>query len=386
MIRQRRRPPLQIRELTGIDDIAAGEWNRLRGAECPFLRHEFLAALEHSNCVGPLSGWIPAHLAIFDGDRLLGAAPVYRKTHSWGEFVFDFAWAQAHERHGVAYYPKLLLAVPFSPINAVRLLTAPEWPVADLRRRLIAALTGRCRNEGLSSAHALFITAEEHADFASAGWLTRTDVQFHWQNRGYASFEDYLAGMRSEKRKQLRRERRRVTESGIHYLTLHGHDIDASQLRFAFEVHQRTFRQHGHPPYLNLAFFEEIARTLGAALMVKLAMQGSDPVAAAIFLVGKDTLYGRYWGAAGDLHSLHFETCYHQGIDYCIAHGLTRFEPGTQGEHKLVRGFEPVLTHSAHHIADPRFRDAIADYLEREREAVAQYADSAQAHTPFHRA
>jgi predicted N-acyltransferase len=376
---------LQLRELTSIDDVAATDWNRLRGTDCPFLRHEFLAALEHNGCATHATGWTPAHLTLFDQQRLVAAAPVYRKAHSWGEFVFDFGWAQAHQRHGLSYYPKLLVAVPFSPVNSPRLLTAPELPAAELRRQLIGALHERCTGAGLSSAHALFIAEEERAEFAAAGWLLRSDVQFHWRNRGYQGFEDYLAGMRSDKRKQLRRERRRVAEEGIHYLTLHGSDITPAQLRFAFEVHQRTFHAHGHPPYLNLAFFEEIAAGLGDALMVKLAMRGDAPVAAAIFLASGDALYGRYWGAVADFHSLHFESCYHQGIDYCIERGLARFEPGTQGEHKLARGFEPTPTFSAHYIADERFRDAIAGFLEREQEAVAQYADSAAAHTPFHR-
>jgi predicted N-acyltransferase len=191
--------------------------------------------------------------------------------------------------------------------------------------------------------------------------------------------------MRSEKRKQLRRERRRVAENGIRYLTLHGHEITPAQLRFAFDMHTRTFHLHGHPPYLNLAFFEQLAASLGEALMVKIAMRGDTPVAAAIFFVSADTLFGRYWGAVGDFHSLHFETCYHQGIDYCIERGLARFEPGTQGEHKLARGFEPTATWSAHYIADPRFREAIAEFLAREQDAVGQYADSAATHTPFHR-
>jgi predicted N-acyltransferase len=376
---------VEIREQTGIDAIPAADWNRLRGAQCPFLRHEFLAALEHCGCVGRGTGWTPAHLTLFDGGTLVAAAPVYRKAHSWGEFVFDFGWAQAYERHGLPYYPKLLLAVPFSPVNASRLLTAPDLPAAPLRQQLVQALMERCGAGGNSSAHALFIAEDERADFAAAGWLERSDVQFHWRNRGYASFEDYLATMRSEKRKQLRRERRRVAEDGIRYLTLHGHDIPPAQLRFAFEMHRSTFHRHGHPPYLNLAFFEEIAAALGDALMVKLALCGDTPVAAAIFLASTDTLFGRYWGAAGDFHSLHFETCYHQGIDYCIERGLSRFEPGTQGEHKLARGFEPTPTWSAHFIADARFRDAISSFLEREHEAVAQYADSAAGHTPFHR-
>jgi predicted N-acyltransferase len=377
---------MQVRELSGIDAIAPGDWNRLQGTGVPFLRHEFLAALERHGCASRATGWTPAHLVLEDGGRLLAAAPVYRKAHSWGEFVFDFSWAQAYERHGLPYYPKLLVAVPFSPVNAPRLLVHPDGPAAELRRQLIDAITTRCRTARMSSAHALFIGEEERSTFAGAGWLERSDVQFHWRNRGYASFEDYLASMRSDKRKQLRRERRRVAEEGIHHLTLHGPELTPAQLHFAFEVHQRTFHQHGHPPYLNLAFFEEIAATLGEALMVKVAMRGHTPVAAAIFLVSGDALFGRYWGAIGDFHSLHFETCYHQGIDYCIERGLSRFEPGTQGEHKLARGFEPAPTWSAHFIADERFREAIAGFLAREQEAVGQYADSAAAHTPFHRA
>jgi predicted N-acyltransferase len=376
---------MQVRELQRIDAIAAAEWNALAGTDCPFLRHEFLAALEHSGCVGGNTGWTPAHLALLDGGRLVAAAPVYRKAHSWGEFVFDFGWAQAHQRHGLPYYPKLLLAVPFSPVNAARLLLAPDLPAAPLRELLLRELMARCASSGITTAHALFVTAEEQVACIAAGWLARGDVQFHWHNRGYASFEDYLATFRSEKRKQMRRERRRASEEGIEFLTLHGGDITPAQLRFACDVHERNFHRHGHEPYLNYAFFEEIARTLGDALMVKLAVRADTPVAAAIFLASSTALYGRYWGAIGDFHSLHFETCYHQGIEYCIQHGLQRFEPGTQGEHKIVRGFEPSPTHSAHYIADPRFREAIADFLERERVSVADYSESAASHVPFRR-
>lgn len=376
---------MQVRELHDIDALAAAEWNALEGAQCPFLRHEFLAALEHSGCVGGDTGWQPAHVAIFDADRLVAAAPVYRKTHSWGEFVFDFGWAQAHERHGLRYYPKLLLAVPFSPVNASRLLVARNLPAAPLRERLLRELMARCDREGISSAHALFLTPEELQACTQLGWLGRGDVQFHWHNHGYTDFEAYLATFRSEKRKQMRRERRRVAEAGIHFLTLHGTDISPSQLRFAFEVHERNFLLHGHSPYLNFACFQELARTLGDALMVKLACHGDTPVAAGVFVASSEALYGRYWGAIGDFHSLHFETCYHQGIEYCIERRIARFEPGTQGEHKIVRGFEPSPTHSAHYIAEPRFRLAIADFLEREQMAVAEYSAGAAAHVPFHR-
>jgi uncharacterized protein len=210
-------------------------------------------------------------------------------------------------------------------------------------------------------------------------------VQFHWHNSGFTDFDSWLASFRADKRKQIRRERRRCAEEGITFLTVHGNDITPAQLRFVHAVHARTFQQHGHEPYLNLEFFSEIARTLGTAFMVKLAMQENTPVAAAVFLVGEDALYGRYWGATGEHHSLHFECCYHQGIEYCLERGLARFEPGTQGEHKVVRGFVPSTVWSAHYIADERFRAAIADFLAREQPAMAAYADDVSAHTPFHR-
>jgi predicted N-acyltransferase len=267
----------------------------------------------------------------------------------------------------------------------LRLLLDPAGDAATVRLAAIRALEQRCVVEQTSSVHALFLDAGEARDFQQAGWLARTDVQFHWHNRGYRSFEDYLGTFRAEKRKQMRRERRRIAEAGIAFLTLHGDSITPAQLQFAFAMHARTFLQHGHQPYVNLPFFEQIARTLGSALMVKLALHGDEPVAAAIFVASANTLYGRYWGAAGDFHSLHFETCYHQGIEYCIERGLTRFEPGTQGEHKIVRGFEPATTHSAHYIRDERFREAIAQFLQRERAAVDQYADLAAQHVPFRR-
>jgi predicted N-acyltransferase len=375
----------EAREYSSIDALPAARWNALAGTSCPFLRHEFLAALEHSGCVDPRKGWSAAHIALFDGEELVAAAPAYYKTHSWGEFVFDFSWAQAHERNGLNYYPKLLCAVPFSPINSPRLLLDPQLPAEPLRAQLIATLEKRCLQQELSSAHALFISEEERNTFAASHWLLRSAVQFHWHNAGHADFESWLATFRSDKRKQIRRERRRCQEDGVRFLTLHGRDLDESQLQFIHAVHARTFHLHGHEPYLNLEFFAEIAATLGDALMVKLAMRDQEPVAAAVFLVSDDTLFGRYWGATGDFHSLHFEACYHQGIDYCIERGLARFEPGTQGEHKVVRGFVPRQVWSAHFIADSRFRAAIADFLAREQPAVAAYSDDVAAHTPFHR-
>jgi len=375
----------EVRELRAIDEVPAADWNALAGADCPFLRHEFLAALEHNGCVGRNTGWLPGHLAVFDEGRLRAAAPVYRKTHSWGEFVFDFGWAQAYARNGLAYYPKLQCAVPYSPINSPRLLIAPDADVATMADRMIHALEQRCATQELSSAHATFIAASECEHFARHGWLLRSDVQFHWHNAGYRSFDEYLAGFRAEKRKQVRRERRRIEEAGLQILTLRGSSLTEPQLEFIHQVHAATFHAHGHEPYLNVGFFREVARTLGDAMLVKLATLGSQPVAAAIFFVGPDALFGRYWGAAGSFHSLHFELCYHQGIEFCITEGLARFEPGTQGEHKVARGFVPSHSWSAHHIADPRFRTAIADFLSREAVAVEEYAETVNAHVPYRR-
>jgi predicted N-acyltransferase len=373
---------LRSRSLSSLEGIDARAWNALDDGGSPFLGHEFLRLLETTGCVGAQTGWRPAHLLLEDDAGLRGAVPAYLKDHSWGEFVFDFGWAQAYARHGLNYYPKLLCAIPFTPASGPRLLGAAN---AQLGAALIAAIEARVGELGLSSAHALFVDERDRAAFEAAGWLLRRDCQFHWHNRGYADYEAYLAGFTAEKRKKTRRERRRVSDSGITFQTLHGDELDAAQLDLIHDLHRQTFIAHGHEPYLNRAFFRRIAALAGRRLMVKLALHSGRPVATAVFFRSHSTLYGRYWGALADFHSLHFETCYHQGIEYCIEQGLARFEPGTQGEHKVARGFEPVLTWSAHHIADPRFRDALQDFLEREAPAVEAYAAQIDAHTPFRR-
>lgn len=376
---------MEIRELHSVDEVSAADWNALEGTQCPFLRHEFLAALEHTGCVGTGTGWIPAHLALFEAGHLRAAAPAYRKQHSWGEFVFDHGWAQAYARYGLSYYPKLLVAVPFSPINSSRLLISPGKDFTVLQDALVTDLEQRCAAQELSSAHATFLSDKDREAFTRRGWLMRSDVQFHWHNAGYADFETYLATFRSEKRKQMRRERRRISEAGLTISTLRGSTLDESTLDFAHAVHARTFHAHGHEPYLNRKCFGQIAQTLGDAMVIKLARHAGKPVAAAVFFADCEALYGRYWGALGEFHSLHFELCYHQGIEFCIEQRLSRFEPGTQGEHKIARGFVPCHTRSAHYIADPRFREAIADFLQREAAHVEAYAEATAAHTPFHR-
>ena len=365
-----------------IDELDAREWNALAGGH-PFARHEFLAALEHTGCLGAGTGWQPHYLTLHDAAGLAGAAAAFVKSHSYGEFVFDFAWANAYGRLGRRYYPKLTLATPFTPATGPRLLVRPGLDAAPVMAQLLTALERDSVAHALSGVHALFLDERSRAACSAQGWLLRRDCQFHWTNRGWGSFEEYLESFTAEKRKKARRERRRVAESGVRFETRLGGELDAPLLERIYALHRDTFLRHGHEPYLTPQFFAEVARRMPQSLMVKLAMHGRTVVAVAIFFWWQEALYGRYWGAAADYHSLHFEACYHQGIEFCIERGIARFEPGTQGEHKVSRGFEPALTWSAHFIADRQFRAAIADYLTREGAAVESYALEVQEHVPY---
>jgi hypothetical protein len=384
----------RARFLRSIADIDAAGWNALVGAGSgasaaaaqPFLSHEFLLALEESACAVARTGWEPQHLILEDGDhKLLGALPLYRKSHSRGEFVFDFSWANAYAQHGLNYYPKLLSAIPFTPVSGPRLLVAPQAQPRAVADTLIRLAGEYARSEGLSSWHVLFPAEGELETLARAGLIQRRDCQFHWYNRGYDSFESFLATFTAEKRKKAKRERRRVAEAGIEFETRFGSDMDDKLWGTVYEFYADTFYRHGHEPYLNLRFFKLICERVPDKLMLKIARHGRSPIAVAIFFVGEDTLYGRYWGAGGNYHSLHFETCYYQGIEYCIERGLQRFEPGTQGEHKVPRGFEPTLVGSAHYIADKRFAAAIRDFAAREARGVDDYAAAVKEHVPYHR-
>jgi hypothetical protein len=379
-------PRHRSRILSSIDEIPAAQWNALLDADALFVRHEFLAALEHQSCVGAQSGWTPCHLVLSDSrGELCAALPLYRKLHSWGEFVFDFAWAQAYARSGLQYYPKLVAAVPFTPASGPRLLVAAGPMQAAWRRELVRAALAMAADEGASSLHVLFAEKTQADALAADGFLLRRDCQFHWHNRGYRSFDEFLGRFTAEKRKKVRRERRRISDAGVQFRTLQGAQIDRRLWRTLYGFHTDTFLRHGHTPYLSLGFFLEIAERLPDNIVIQLAEHRSQPVAAAICFRSSSTLYGRYWGASGDFHSLHFEACYHQGIDYCIREGLTRFEPGTQGEHKVSRGFEPTLTWSSHWIAHPQFARAIAQFLQREAEAIDDYAAEVDAHVPYRR-
>lgn len=372
--------------VNSIDEIPAEEWNALALDGNPTVSHEFLAALEAERCVGRHAGWTPAHLVLRDDEgQLEGAVPLYRKTHSWGEFVFDFSWAQAYAQAGLRYYPKLVAMVPFTPAPGPRLLVRASAHAAKTRATLIDDLLACLEDTKASSLHMLFLDEVDRAALEARRFLMRKDCQFHWHNHGFEDFAAFLKTFRAEKRKKAARERRRIEEAGIVHRTLAGEDMDAKLWDVVFEFSAQTFAMRGHEHYLSADFFRRFSAAKPGSVMVKLAESRSRPIAAAIFFVGSDTLYGRYWGAQADFHSLHFETCYYQGIEYCIQHGLSRFEPGTQGEHKVPRGFEPVATWSAHWIEDSRFKRAIQSYLRQEQDAVDRYIEEVEAHVPFRR-
>jgi predicted N-acyltransferase len=373
---------MTARIIRSISEVSRDSWNALIPDGSPFVRHEFFDALEKHGCVGGDTGWEPAHLVIEERAQLLAAMPMYLKAHSWGEFVFDWSWARAYSQAGLDYYPKLVSMTPFTPATGPRLLVGGH---DGRREQLTAELLEFAKKNRIPSAHLLFLSEADRAALTNETFLWRKDCQFHWFNRGYNSFAEFLATFRADKRKKALRERRRISEQGIEFRTMYGEDMDASMWKIVFGFSAATFAAHGNDHYLNVGFFRTVAASLPRTIMVKIAMYAQTPIAAAIFFRSRDTLYGRYWGSAADFHSLHFETCYYQGIEYCIAEGLQHFEPGTQGEHKVPRGFEPATTWSAHWIAEPRFRRAIADYLQRERDAIDQYTEQVQEHVPFRR-
>ncbi len=365
-----------------IADIAASDWNDLAGSDYPFLRHEFLNLAEQTHCVAPAQGWAPRHLTIGMKGKLRAAMPLYEKSHSWGEFVFDWAWARAYEQAGLRYYPKLVSAVPFTPAPSRRLLLAdPEDTAAA--HALIAAAIALAGESECSSFHILFPTAEEIPLLESAGLLIRKDCQFHWHNRGYGNFDEFLATFTSAKRKKAKRDRRRAAENGIRFRRIKGNDMDDAAWTVVYTLISRTFMRRGSLPYFNEAFFKSISEQLPENILVIIAEKESVPVAAAVFFESDRVLYGRYWGSDGHYDALHFETCYYQGIDYCIDTGKQVFEPGTQGEHKISRGFSPETTWSAHWLAHPEFADAISRYLDEEAHHIDRYMDAVDSRSPY---
>ena len=363
----------------GVASFAAEEWDRCAGFDDPFTSHAFLAALEESGSVGPRTGWQPVPVSIEGADGGVAAAmPAYVKSHSKGEYVFDHAWADAFERAGGDYYPKLQIAVPFTPVPGRRLLAADE----AMAPALIRAAEALVLQNDLSSAHATFIAREEVEAFERAGWLIRLDSQFHWLNEGYGSFDDFLGSLSSRKRKAIRKERASALD-GLEVRLLSGGEIEEAHWDAFWLFYQDTGSRKWGRPYLTREFFSLLGERLGDRVLLVLAMRGDQPVAGALNLIGADALYGRYWGTTIEAPNLHFEICYYQAIDYAIAHGLSRVEAGAQGAHKLSRGYRPVPTFSAHFFADERLRDAVASFVEREREAVLDEIAELGLYTPF---
>jgi len=376
--------PLEARLLSSLQQVDADSWNGLTGTDYPFLRHEFLLALEQSGCTRADSGWQPCHVTVYREGRLIALMPLYLKSHSYGEYVFDWGWADAWQRHGLSYYPKLVTAIPFTPATGPRLCFAAGEDEATCTLALVQAVKQLAEEQQLSSWHLLFPTEKESALVESLQTSTRLGSQFHWFNQGYACFDDFLATFNSRKRKSLKRERRRVQDQGIGLEVMEGGDIRESDWERFYHFYQLTYaKRSGHGGYLNREFFQQIGDSLPEHCVMVMAYDGSEPIAGSLCFRSADTLFGRYWGCIRELDCLHFEAFYYQGIEYCIRHGLERFDPGAQGEHKIQRGFTPIITRSNHWIADPQFAHAIEDFTERENRHTESYIEQASSYLPF---
>ena len=370
-----RETDIVARIASSVADISAAEWDRLAGGDDPFLAHAFLSLLEASGSVGEGTGWTPLPVLVDRSGRTTAAAPAYLKTHSQGEYVFDHGWAEAWERAGGAYYPKLQVSVPFTPCPGRRLL-------GEDRNALLAALETVTVQNGLSSAHITFMDRDEAALAERRGWLLRDGIQYHWFNRGYSSFDDFLGRLSSRKRKAIRKERAAACE-GLEIIALRGTEIESAHWDAMWRFYQETGSRKWGRPYLTRAFFDRIGQAVGKPALMFLALRQGVPVAGALNFIGQDTLYGRYWGAVEDLPFLHFELSYYRAIEWAIDNGIGCIQAGAQGEHKLARGYEPVLTRSAHFLPDPGFRQAVARYLEGEREAMRQELEWAEGALPY---
>ena len=375
---------MTVEIVSTLAEIDPAQWNRLSCGN-PFLRHEFLHALHETGCASEQTGWAPRYLVAFDDQdpkRLTGAMPLYIKSHSRGEYVFDWAWADAYQRHGLEYYPKLLSAIPFTPVTGPRLLAESDRVAEALAARVLDV----ARDSNASSLHCLFPPDEQTQRFADKGMMVRHGVQFHWVNEGDATFDQYLARMNHTKRKKIKQERRRVVEAGIRFRWLEGEAITEDDWAFFARCYTRTYREHHNSPYLNEAFFQRIGKTMAENMLLIVAEREGKRIAASFNVRGYadgGRLYGRYWGALEHHPMLHFEACYYQTIEYCLARGIAVFEGGAQGEHKMARGLMPVQTSSVHWLAHPQFAEAVAQFLARESKGIERYIDELHDHSPF---
>jgi len=376
-----------IRVLPSPSDVTPEAWNALLAAQAepsPFMRHEYLSALTDSRSATPDSGWLPQFVTLWQGEQLQAACPLYVKDHSYGEYVFDWAWANAYEQHGLAYYPKAVVAVPFTPVPGARLLARD----AESRTLLVQGLIALCKQLELSSLHLLFDADADIAACTEAGLMLRNTVQFHWTNAQYADFDAFLASLSHDKRKKIRQERRKVADAGVRFRWSRGADIGKADWDFFYRCYERTYREHGNPPYLTRDFFRRMADTMPEAWLLFVAERDGKPMASSLIALSTEpdsplVAYGRYWGALERVDCLHFEACYYQPLAWCIEHGAQRFEGGAQGEHKMARALMPVKTTSAHWLAHPSFADAVERFLEREGAGIENYMDHLGERSPF---
>ena len=378
--------PFQLAILDRLSAVSAVDWNNLLGADAgPFLKYEFLSALEETGCVGSNTGWQIAHLVLKQDGQFIGAMPLYLKRHSYGEFVFDWSWAQAFEQQGLNYYPKVLCAIPFTPVQGSRILCKPGSNHAEIQKKMIGGLKSLLTDNNLSSAHILFPMASEAEQLKGQGFLLRDSVQFHWHNQAFQSFEQFLSVLTMKRRKNIRREREQVTREAITFRHVPGKESSPQDWEFFYACYQNTYLEHHSSPYLSEAFFKLWAKRLPENLHLIIAQRNDIPIAASLLVVDKQSskAYGRYWGAIERIPCLHFETAYYQAIEYCIAQGIQTFEGGAQGEHKMARGFLPTTIQSAHFIQDPRFAKAVAHFLEREHQGIGAYVDELAEHSPL---
>ena len=371
---------MKLTTVSSLDEIAEADWNALVDSDNPFIQYDFLHALEKHDCLDPW-GWASNHVAVYDDDTLVGASPAYIKTNSYGEFVFDWAWADAYQRNNIEYYPKLVIAVPFTPAYGKRLLTRNGSNQHSVRELLIRGTEAIADKQNLSSAHWLFCTEDEQAELANANMLLRSDIQFHWHNNHYENFDHFLSCLNSKKRKNIRQERNKVFNAGIKVNLIPGNELSEEQWHTLYDFYRITFMKKSGTPTLSLEFFQAMRHRLLAIM----AQHENRTVAGAICFTGGSTLYGRHWGCYENYHSLHFEVCYYAGIQYCIENNLQRFEPGAQGEHKLARGFMPTRTFSAHWIQHEGFREAIGQHLKHEASAIDDYYQQLMASQPYRR-
>jgi predicted N-acyltransferase len=377
---------LQLEIIDRLSAIASGEWNALLPQDAgPFLRHEFLSALEETGCVGDNTGWQVAHLILKDSQKLVGAMPLYLKQHSYGEFVFDWSWAQAYEQQGMQYFPKALCAIPFTPVQGSRILNNGDLDASLLEKHLIEGLKTVVLQNNLSSAHVLFPYAAEAKEFKGQGFMLRDSVQFHWHNQGFANFEQFLAVLTMKRRKNIRREREQVARELISFRHVPGKASTNADWEFFYRCYANTYIEHHSNPYLSEAFFKLWAQRMPDNLHLIIAERSGTPIAASMLVVDPicSKAYGRYWGAVEHVPCLHFETAYYQAIEYCIANQIQTFEGGAQGEHKMARGFLPTTIQSAHFIADPQFAKAVQHFLNREHQGIGAYVDELTEHSPL---